>query len=117
MPLAAEAYLVESKTVMPHLDEMRRVSKSGRYCVEETDLSSLFPVLAQPALRGCRLVQAEQPQTSVSHVLSCPGANGAVGTARLRATPTGWRGSLEVKMGGKNMTFSQYVDAKRVGQC
>ena len=49
--------------------------------------------------------------------LDCQGVNGASGTAELAIKDALITGELVAKMGGKNMTFSQHINAKRIGNC
>lgn len=117
-PAAAEnafppgQYEIVWQTVMPHLDEMRRISDRETRCLRGTP-SELFPVLRQPALRGCDLGASG----AGSYSLICASERVASGSATLSAEPATLRGTLTIKMGGKNMTFSQHVTATRRGGC
>ena len=106
---------------MPHLDEMRRQVAQHTRCVRDDAPDGLFPVLEQHALRGCRL---DYPKSVVTadgtrrdYVLVCASARVASGTASLEADGEVLVGTLAVKMGGKNMTFSQRVEARRGAPC
>jgi Protein of unknown function (DUF3617) len=110
-------YAIESQTVMPNLDEMRRIRKSTRRCIDADGPQSFFPILRQPALRGCDFSFDSRDGAVEVFALQCKTEFVATGTARLWASADRVRGSLYIKMGGKNMTFSQYVDASRVGPC
>jgi hypothetical protein len=111
-------YDLRTRMVMPHLDEMRRSERHQRLCMDEAaTAASLFPVLEQPALRGCTLDHAQADGPDTSFVLVCASSRVASGTARLSQDGNLIEGVLEVKMGGKNMTFAQYVAAVRVGGC
>ncbi|MEQ8234888.1 MAG: hypothetical protein RLW61_03110 [Gammaproteobacteria bacterium] len=105
-------YELAWQTVMPHLDEMRRITDRETACLDG-DPQGLFPVLRQPALRGCRL----QPLDGGRWQLTCRSAAVASGSATLENTGAGISGDLAIKMGGKNMTFSQHVTATRRGSC
>ena len=105
-------YEIVWQTVMPHLDEMRRISDRETRCLRGT-ASELFPVLRQPALRGCDLGASGAGR----YQLACASERVASGSATLSAEPATLRGTLTIKMGGKNMTFSQHVTATRRGSC
>jgi hypothetical protein len=108
-------YELTWQTVMPHLEEMRRQSSTATRCLDGTP-DALFPVLAQPALRGCALAPvAEAPAGRWR--LVCQSARVASGEARLAAQGTQLRADLAIKMGGKNMTFTQHAEAVRRGAC
>ena len=116
-PFEAGRYRLASQLLMPHLDEMRRTSSASEACLAPLAPEALFPVFAQYALGGCRLGYPKDSGDSVDYVLVCASARVASGTARLVRSDAGVVGTLAVKMGGKNMTFSQRVVAERVGDC
>lgn len=109
-------YDIKSTTVMPHLDEMRRNIKQEKICVPKLDVIYLFPVLRYAAFAGCRAEKLPS-DSGERYDLACPGPNGAAGSINLKAHQSILRGKLETKMGGKNMTFSQFIEAKHIGPC
>ncbi len=111
------SYAIEAQMMMPHLDEMRQISKHSSACINDADPAQFFPVFRQPALSGCELRFDRSTAGSVHYELSCNSINGASGTARLTIRGDHVQGVLKVKMGGKNMTFSQHVNASRQGSC
>lgn len=117
----AHSYEVAATMVMPHLDEMRRQVTHHTRCVEDDAPDALFPVLDQHALRGCRLgypkATAQGEGERREYVLVCASARVASGTAGIDANGDTLVGLLTVKMGGKNMTFSQRVEARRGAAC
>lgn len=116
-PFAAGRYRVTSQLLMPHLDEMRRTSSNSEACLAPSAPEALFPVFAQYALGGCRLGYPKASADGVDYVLVCASARVASGTAHLARGDTAVVGTLAVKMGGKNMTFTQRVVAERMGDC
>jgi hypothetical protein len=110
-------YDVTAQMYMPHLEEMRRIVTHEQYCLRDSDPSGLFPVLHQPALRGCMLDHGEQTADSFEYVLVCETALGATGSARFDHDRGRVIGTINVKMGGKNMTFSQRIEARLSGAC
>jgi hypothetical protein len=115
--ITAGSYAIESQMVLPHMEEMRRIVKNVDACVDDGNAARLFPVFHQPALTGCMLVPQGSSIDTVDFKLDCQGINGAQGTAQLSFGDDHITGELVAKMGGKNMTFSQYVDARRTGSC
>lgn len=102
--------------VLPHLDEMRRMVTQHEVCLDEGPaILQLFPVAGQPALRGCQLVAPENEGMTFS--LQCNENNGASGRLSFRREGEVVVGELEAKIGGKNMTFSQFVRVRRSGDC
>jgi len=112
---AAGYYEIESYTMMPHLEEMRRIQKTEQRCIAGGDVTSLFPVMRQTAFRGCALLAGGADENE--YTLRCQTDFVATGTAVLSHGPTGISGTLAVKMGGKNMTFSQHTSARPLGTC
>lgn len=110
-------YALVAQMIMPHLDEMRRVRTEETQCLGGDEPGALFPVLRQPALRGCRLAYETRSEETRDYVLECASARVASGRANLRLASGRITGMLEVKMGGKNMTFSQRVVATPQGDC
>ena len=113
----AGRYQIESQMLLPHLEEMRRISEHQSLCVDGADALGFFPVALQPALRGCALVADPDAAAEMDYVLICKSVNGASGHARLAVNGATVKGVLEAKMGGKNMTFSQHVTAHHEGAC
>lgn len=127
MPLGALAsegtetpslYEVVVQTTMPHLEENLRYTKTtSRQCLTQSALLVTFPVLAEDAFDECSLKKGAYSDTHASYRLVCPASTGTTGTAIWQFNLSHLSGTLEVKLGGKNMTFHQRVRAKRVGEC
>jgi len=103
-------YDITARTQMPHLEEnLRYATVRERRCLQAHDLATLFPILRHPSLKGCKL--------GIDYALTCASPQVATGSARLDTAPGRISGNLEIKMGGKNMTFSEHIDAVRQGDC
>ena len=114
----ARLYEVITETGMPHLDENLRyaVTRENR-CLTAEELVSVFPILKSASLADCKL-RREGPQSDdVSYLLVCDGGHGTTGSASWHVAERSIVGTLNVKLGGKNMTFFQRVSAKPLGQC
>lgn len=111
-PYPPGQYELTWQTVMPHLDEMRLRTTRATRCLAGT-ADRLFPILEQPALTGCTL----SAPGAGHHALTCRSARVASGRAAIAVAGAHVEGDLAVTMGGKNMTFSQHVDAERRGDC
>ncbi|MDH3282577.1 MAG: DUF3617 family protein [Gammaproteobacteria bacterium] len=122
-PAAADAvpprlYEVTAETIMPHLEEsLRHAVTREQRCLHAHDLADAFPILSHESLKGCRLSDAIHRGHAVDYRLVCTGGNGTTGVARWQLDTDQWRGMLEVKLGGKNMTFYQRVTARPLGAC
>ena len=116
--LPARLYDVVTETSMPHLEENLRyaITRENR-CLAGEDLASAFPVLQSASLADCRLRHESRHGDVISYVLVCDGGHGTTGSASWRVGEQLMVGTLNVKLGGKNMTFFQRLTAKPVGQC
>jgi hypothetical protein len=115
---AARLYEVITETGMPHLDANLRyaVTRENR-CLTDEELASAFPILSHPSLADCKLQQERRDAHAVSYLLVCQGGHGTTGNASWRVGEQLTVGQLDVKLGGKNMTFFQRMTAKPLGQC
>jgi hypothetical protein len=111
-------YEITVRTVMPNLEEnLRYATTREQRCLRLDELAALFPILRHPSLEGCHLDDERRRGNSVRYRLVCASPQVASGTARLDAAGERIAGILEVKMGGKNMTFSQRIEAVRERDC
>ncbi|MEM7542968.1 MAG: hypothetical protein AAF384_15485 [Pseudomonadota bacterium] len=111
--IAPGHYEVESRTFMPHLDEMRRTVSTRRVCLSDSP-DPLFSAFEHPALIGCKLGRISE---DLEFEIACAQHDGAKGKASFELSANGLQGTLNLKMGGKNMTFSQTIRATRQGDC
>lgn len=117
LKLQPRLYELTTETLMPHLEEnLRYTITRGQRCVQEEDLRRLFPVLDHPALQGCTLQDGRREPESLSYTLVCT-ARGTQGHASWQLGKQQLRGTLEIRLGGKNMTFSQRIHARALGPC
>lgn len=116
--LPTRLYEVVTETGMPHLEENLRyaVTRETR-CLSDEDLSSVFPILAHASLAGCSLRPEGREGETISYRLVCEGGQGTTGHATWQLAERTLYGTLNVKLGGKNMTFFQRVTATVVGEC
>ena len=111
------SYEIQTRTLLPHLEEMRRTVTSETACIKKDEISDLFPILKQPGMVDCNFTTLEKTDDAQTYTLQCPGKNGAKGTAILKIHGEKIGAELNAKLGGKNMTFSQYVQAEWQGPC
>jgi hypothetical protein len=114
----AHLYDVTTETGMPHLEENLRYAVTREaQCLARADLASAFPILRHPSLTGCALREEGDKDDTISYVLVCEGANGTTGSAKWLVGKRVIRGTLDVKLGGKNMTVFQRVTGTLVREC
>jgi hypothetical protein len=113
-----QLYEIVTETAMPHLEEnLRYATTREQRCLEESELLSAFPVMQHAALKDCRLEEKSRDQGAVTFALICKGGQGTTGRATWQLGRNQSTGTLDVKLGGKNMTFFQRVSARPLGEC
>jgi hypothetical protein len=118
LALGLVLYRLTVETGMPHLEEnLRYATVDETRCLTRSDLATVFPVLKHPALQDCALRLQSENDNSVTYVLACTGSHGTTGSARWELGAHQLRGLLNVRLGGKNMTFYQRITATEAGQC
>jgi hypothetical protein len=116
--ISTRSYELVTEIGMPHLEEnLRYTITRDKRCLSQRELFSAFPILAHQSLKGCKLDEESYSEGAVSYHLICDSGHGTTGAARWQLGPEMIRGTLEVKLGGKNMTFYQRVTAKPLGEC
>jgi hypothetical protein len=116
-PKFPKLYEVTTEIGMPHLEEnLRYATVRETSCLTSFDPLS-FPILKHEALKGCHLDHENLCDETSCYALSCIGQHGTTGEARWRIDGNQIRGTLNVKLGGKNMTFYQRMTFTQVGDC
>ena len=115
---ARNLYDLTIETGMPHLEEnLRYATRYERRCVDTRDLAAQFPILHDVSLQDCRLVRPTSHDGRVTYALQCSGGHGTTGQATWQLEDSRITGTLDVRLGGKNMTFYQRIIAKPLGKC
>ena len=113
-----QLYELTTETSMPHLEEnLRYANTTRRQCLAQSQLTTAFPILGHPALQGCKLENERRQPQSLSYQLVCTGGHGTTGAAVWHLDEHRLRGTLDIKLGGKNMTFFQRITAIPLGSC
>jgi hypothetical protein len=108
---------ITTETGMPNLENnLRYLTTHEKRCLTRAELHRFFPVLDHPALAGCHLGVAVPREVSVVYPLVCE-AHGTTGQAIWETNVGQSVGTLNIKLGGKNMTFFQRVTASDRGGC
>lgn len=111
-------YEISTEMLMPHLEDNLRYARTReRRCIRDHAVSDFFPILRHESLNGCTLAAGTESGAVIYYPLVCDGSNGTTGTAQLQGDAGRVAGELAIRMGGKNMTFSQRIEAKREGDC
>jgi len=111
-------YTVKTEIIMPHLREnLRYTTTQNQRCLGRQDAFKLFPILTEASFLGCDLVENQKNSKQVEFELVCSNPTAASGLARFDIGKSFFSASLNVKMGGKNMKFTQQVSGRRTGAC
>ena len=111
-------YEVTTATGMPHLDEnLRYATVTQKQCLDTRDLASVFWMLKDVSLQDCKLVKVSESAETAAYQLQCSGGHGTTGEATWQLGPAAIAGTLNVRLGGKNMTFYQRITARPIGPC
>jgi hypothetical protein len=101
--------------------ELRHVAmaapKLATICVSETGSPGLMVLSDNNPLARCPAVNTHQDGDALTFEIICPGGNQAVASARYTIAPQSFTGVIAMKMGGKNMTMTEYQEGRRVGDC
>ena len=101
--------------------ELRHVGmaapKVATICVTETGTRGLIVLSESNPLARCPASDIRQDGDTLTFEIICPGANQAVGSARYTVAPQHFTGVIAMKMGGKNMTMTEYQEGHRIGDC
>lgn len=110
------AYDLVAQTVLPNLEEsLRYATTRSQRCLGSEPVDTLFPILLHPAFAGCTLLRQEGRRDMFT--LQCTNAEAASGSASLLIEAQRFDATLDLKMGGKNMTLAQRVSGTRRGAC
>ena len=116
--LRAGAYEIEVRLELPYvLDTNTR--KIERVCLN-SNKSMIFGLAVlsdNNPLSKCSASNAVVAVDTLSFDINCPGVNSAHGHASYFIASNNFRGRIEMKMGGKNMTMTEVQVGHRVGSC
>lgn len=110
-------YRISTETGMPHLEwNLRYAVVAESRCLSRDELATSFWMMGDVSLQDCRLVAVDPSRWR----LQCSGGHGTSGEARWdwgEHAGEAARGRLDVRLGGKNMTFYQRIEARALGDC
>ena len=141
--LTQGAYEIHATVLLPHLREALANTKTiETRCLKQQSATEVFPILKHPSFTDCLLKkgllkkgslerdslekeilkegfikESELNNDSALYHLQCQNADAATGQAYFTIEDNQFSARLEIKMGAKNMTMTQYVQAKKIGEC
>ncbi len=105
-----------SKTLLPHLEEnLSNTIKKEIRCLGHVEINTLFPILEHSSFNQCDLFQLKTEMNS--YELRCENTGAASGNAVMLIDENQFLARLNIKMGAKNMTMTQRVEAKKLSDC
>lgn len=108
-------YSLTIETFLPNLETtLRNSTTRSTACLLSVNAKTLFPVLKESSFSNCALQEAS---SSSLFNLVCSNPEAATGTAVVSQGTNKFTAYLKIKMGGKNMKFSQSVTGVRAGDC
>jgi hypothetical protein len=117
-PFPPRLYQITTETGLPHLEEnLRYATTRSTACLGARQLASAFPILRHEALQGCRLDHKLNEGETTTFALTCSGGNETTGSATWHLDERTIYGTLDVRLGGKNMTFYQRISGRSIGSC
>jgi hypothetical protein len=111
-------YRVEVRVALPHIQDVAAPMLLTR-CVTPPDLRSgrAFLVLSDNPLKNCALLDYQTTADTATYRIACPGPNMGSAVGVFDFNGAAYRGSIEMNMGGKNMTMSETQVGRRIGDC
>jgi len=111
-------YEVKAETLLPNLqNNLRYTTTFKKQCLHKQDAATLFPILKQVSFVGCQLLASSNTSDVGKFLLVCDNPQAAGGNAQFEIEEKFFNAVLNVKMGGKNMKFSQRVTGNRLSDC
>ena len=112
------AYEIEVTLELPHVFDTS-TRKIERLCLGGGQSMTLgLSVLSNNNPLGqCPVSNVQSSTGTLSFDVACQGVNAASGHALYEIMPEHFRGHIEMKMGGKNMTMTEIQVGHRIGAC
>ena len=113
----AGAYEVKVKLELPHLEDAT-ANKIAVICVTPSpDTYGLIVLSDNNPLATCPAQNVHRDGNTLTFDIVCKGGNAARASAKYVLAPTGFDGTIAMKMGGKNMTMTETQHGRRTGDC
>ncbi len=112
-------YEVAVSLELPHLEALP-AKTVATICVSQTGAGGThgLAVLSQNnPLGSCPASNVRQDQEHLKFDILCEGKNAAQARATYTLLPENFKGRIEIKMGGKNMTMTETQRGHRIGPC
>jgi Protein of unknown function (DUF3617) len=111
-------YEVEVRIGLPNAPDVAAPMRLNR-CMTREDFESgrVFAVMSDNPLKQCQRIDYQVTGATISFRITCPGPNRGSAVAVFKTSSNGYRGSIKMNMGGKNMTMTETHIGRRIGSC
>ncbi len=110
--------MVKTEILLPHLENnLHYTTTHTEQCLGQQNASTLFPILKHDSFVGCALVGKQEEGENKEFDLVCSNTEAASGLVHFVINKESFSANLKIKMGGKNMKFSQRISGRRTGAC
>ena len=111
-------YEVEVRISLPNVQNVAP-PKLLTLCIAPADLRSgrAFFVQSDNPLKHCDLMDYRPVSATVVYRIVCQGPNRGNAAAVFETTSAAYRGTINMNMGGKNMTMTETQTGRRIGAC
>ena len=113
------AYEVVSRLELPHVERWA-VDQITKICIMGSERPDAVPIpvlSANNPFAECAAANFVARGASVEYDIVCPGRASATAHARYMIAPAGFTGRVAMVMAAKNMTMTEVVRGRRLGDC
>jgi hypothetical protein len=116
LPIQHGAYEITARLILPHLEQWA-VDSTKIVCAGDGGAIPVPVLSANNPFKHCAATGIRSSGDSLSYDIACAGRGAANAHAAYSVTPGGFVGSIDMVLGGKNMTMTEVQRARRVGEC
>jgi hypothetical protein len=113
------SYQIVSRLELPHVERWA-VDQTTKVCLSGAPQSGSIPIpvlSASSQFAICTATNLEMTGSSIEYDIVCPGRASAKAQASYTLKPDGFSGRVFMIMAAKNMTMTEVVRARRLGEC
>lgn len=113
------AYEIVSRLELPHVERWA-VEQTMRVCLTGQPDHGAIPIPVMSAnnpFAECAAANIDADAASIAYDIACPGRASAKAQARYVVGRGGFSGRVDMVMAAKNMTMTEVVRARRLGDC
>ncbi len=112
-------YEIQIETNMPNMYNQEWEPTHVKECLTESDIKSgrAYRGPRGTQYSNCELLDYKNLNNKITYHSVCPGPNAPSGHGTFAYTDNMFKGTVNMQMGGKNMTMVQKYTARRVADC